>query len=166
MIQPMKAITLWQPWASLLACGAKVYETRSWETRYRGPIAIHAAEKKHDYFMFGEEFAIKAMGALELKGINPQELPHGCIIAVAELVDCEKIKKYYDEGSWITQSFTVNEMGSIRYKAKVEVIRGDELLFGYWEPGRYAWKFANMRMLDKPIPCKGKQRIWNWDGVG
>ncbi len=41
----MKAITIWQPWASLLACGAKQYETRSWATSYRGPIAIHAAKK-------------------------------------------------------------------------------------------------------------------------
>ncbi len=39
----MKAITIWQPWASLIACGAKKYETRSWATNYRGPIAIHAA---------------------------------------------------------------------------------------------------------------------------
>ena len=41
----MKAITIWQPWASLIACGAKKYETRSWPTKYRGPIAIHAAAK-------------------------------------------------------------------------------------------------------------------------
>lgn len=41
----MKAITLWQPWASLIAIGAKKYETRSWKTNYRGPIAIHAAKK-------------------------------------------------------------------------------------------------------------------------
>lgn len=39
----MKAITIWQPWASLIACGVKQYETRSWPTKYRGPIAIHAA---------------------------------------------------------------------------------------------------------------------------
>lgn len=41
----MKAITIWQPWASLIACGAKKYETRGWPTKYRGPIAIHAAAK-------------------------------------------------------------------------------------------------------------------------
>ena len=41
----MKAITIWQPWAFLLAMGAKQYETRSWETAYRGPIAIHAAKR-------------------------------------------------------------------------------------------------------------------------
>lgn len=39
----MKAITIWQPWASLLAHRVKTYETRSWATAYRGPIAIHAA---------------------------------------------------------------------------------------------------------------------------
>ena len=39
----MKAITIWQPWASLLVSGRKRYETRSWATSYRGPIAIHAA---------------------------------------------------------------------------------------------------------------------------
>lgn len=38
----MKAITLWQPWASLIAWGEKRYETRSWGTVYRGDIAIHA----------------------------------------------------------------------------------------------------------------------------
>ena len=39
----MKALTIWQPWASLLVSGRKKYETRSWATAYRGPIAIHAA---------------------------------------------------------------------------------------------------------------------------
>ncbi len=39
----MKAITLHQPWATLVAVGAKRIETRSWATSYRGPLAIHAA---------------------------------------------------------------------------------------------------------------------------
>lgn len=42
----MKAVTLWQPWASLVAIGAKTIETRSWATSYRGPLAIHAAARK------------------------------------------------------------------------------------------------------------------------
>jgi len=40
----MKAITIHQPYASLIACGAKIYETRSWATKYRGKIAIHAGK--------------------------------------------------------------------------------------------------------------------------
>src|SRR3972149_12240119 len=40
----MKAISLWQPWASLIAVGAKKYETRSWDTPYRGPLVICASK--------------------------------------------------------------------------------------------------------------------------
>ncbi len=39
----MKALTLCQPWASLVALGHKRIETRCWETKYRGTLAIHAA---------------------------------------------------------------------------------------------------------------------------
>lgn len=42
----MKALSLWQPWATLIANGAKQIETRSWSTSYRGPILIHAAKRK------------------------------------------------------------------------------------------------------------------------
>lgn len=41
----MKAISLWQPWATLISTGDKTWETRSWATTYRGPLAIHAAKK-------------------------------------------------------------------------------------------------------------------------
>lgn len=40
----MKALSLTQPWASLIAIGAKRVETRSWSTNHRGPVAIHAAK--------------------------------------------------------------------------------------------------------------------------
>ena len=39
----VRILTLWEPWATLMAIGAKRIETRSWATRYRGPLAIHAA---------------------------------------------------------------------------------------------------------------------------
>lgn len=41
----MKVITLIQPWATLIALGEKQIETRSWSTKYRGEIAIHAGKK-------------------------------------------------------------------------------------------------------------------------
>lgn len=39
----MKALTVRQPWADLIISGAKDVENRSWSTKYRGPLAIHAA---------------------------------------------------------------------------------------------------------------------------
>ena len=45
-VEPMKMLTLHQPWASLVALGIKTIETRSWRTGYRGPLAIQAAKEK------------------------------------------------------------------------------------------------------------------------
>ena len=41
----MKALSLWQPWASAIALGHKRIEPRHWTTSYRGLIAIHAAKR-------------------------------------------------------------------------------------------------------------------------
>ena len=43
----MRVLTLHQPWASLVAVGAKCFETRSWRTHYRGELAIHAGALEH-----------------------------------------------------------------------------------------------------------------------
>ena len=40
------AISLWEPWASLMATGAKTIETRGWATRHRGPLLICAAKRR------------------------------------------------------------------------------------------------------------------------
>lgn len=42
----MKALSLWQPWASLMAFGEKKIETRCWSTKFRGEMAIHATAKE------------------------------------------------------------------------------------------------------------------------
>lgn len=72
----MKAITVIEPWASLLALTAKEYETRSWQTKYRGPIAIHAGKTRLKYYPRGLDSEIYAM-----------ECHFGCVIAIADLVD-------------------------------------------------------------------------------
>lgn len=154
----MKAITLWQPWASLLACGAKRYETRSWPTSYRGSIAIHAAKQDVTKIVFELPTEVRhAMFEAIKPAIPPgrttiHHVPCGYVIAIAELVGCYEIKKNpYDK-----VRYYLDETG-----AAVE-IKGNELLFGDFTPERYAWKFRNMKMLPEPIPAKGKQKIWEW----
>jgi len=151
----MKAITIWQPWASLLACGAKQYETRSWETNYRGTIAIHAAFDPH--LKIWEELDDVTAGTMQgiLDFIDPDELPLGSIIATAELVECWKI---LDSGKDEAILQIINAERQAQRK-----IYDNEIHFGDWTPGRYAWEFRNMTMLPEPIPAKGKQRIWNWE---
>lgn len=42
----VRALSLWQPWASAVVLGWKRWETRSWSTAYRGPLVIHAARNR------------------------------------------------------------------------------------------------------------------------
>ena len=70
----MKAITIKQPYASLIAAGIKVYEFRTWKTKYRGELLIHA----------GKSIDKKAMEKFKKYNLD---YPTGCIIAKANLVD-------------------------------------------------------------------------------
>ena len=75
----MKAISLWQPWASAMALGLKTVETRHWWTGQRGLIAIHAAKR----WTAEEREFTAAMGL-------PPVLPLGAIVAVGELVEVKR----------------------------------------------------------------------------
>lgn len=172
----MKALTIWQPWASLLAYGAKKYETRSWSTKYRGPIAIHAATIKvpqvlKKLFPYDECDGMAKSAFLDavakgLCGVYTTEelmetlnaLPTGAVVATANLIGCHKMRspsgfrllKYGDT------PFIRREDGRTSMPDKVEIALGD------WKPGRWAWEFSDMRLID-PIPTKGKQGLWKWD---
>ena len=74
----MKVITIKQPWATLIAEGYKEYEFRTWKTKYRGELLIHA----------GKGIDKKAME--KFKHLN-LEYPSGCIIAKVNLTDCTEI---------------------------------------------------------------------------
>ncbi|MBE6147668.1 MAG: ASCH domain-containing protein [Firmicutes bacterium] len=76
----MKVITIKQPFATLIAEGLKEYEFRTWKTKYRGEILIHA----------GKGIDKKAM--TRYKHLN-LKYPSGCIIAKATITDCVYIDK-------------------------------------------------------------------------
>ena len=71
----MKVITIKQPWATLIVKGYKEYEFRTWKTKYRGEILIHAGKGI-------DKDAMKRFEHLNL------EYPSGCIIAKAIITDC------------------------------------------------------------------------------
>ena len=144
----MKAITVIQPWATLLATGKKRIETRSWKTNYRGEILIHAGKKDPlvGICMMTEEARERAFRSLELPSIfnRFQTFPTGEIIGKANLVNCLQI----DE----TLAGLIKEQ------------HPDEYAFGDFTSGRYAWVMENPVAFDKPIPASGKQGLWNWEG--
>lgn len=151
----MKAITILQPFTSLVADQHKVYETRGWSTSYRGPIAIHAGAKGMDIRDLSGQMIVAAQQALEIS--NFDKLPHGCVIAIADLVDCLKVVG--------RASLKIgNEKHAVAILENGMRIIGNELLFGDYTIGRYAWQLENVRPI-VPVPAKGKQRLWRWDEV-
>ncbi len=135
----MKAITLWQPWASLVAIGAKRIETRSWATKYRGPLAIHAAQK-HITIVDDLKASRLIQNTIHSRGVAIKDLPKGVVLATSILVDCVRI----------TPEF-------------MDTLSEQEKAFGDYTLGRYAWVLEDIKKLDKPIPAIGKQRLWEWE---
>lgn len=143
----MKALSLMQPWATLVAIGAKRIETRSWTTRYRGPLAIHASRRllpaeARLCCVVPFRTALEAGGyrfddASRASRRNPFRLPLGMIVAVANLVEVRQI----------TASNIPNE---------------PERSFGDYTPGRYAWLLSDIVCVPEPIPARGSLGLWEW----
>ena len=80
----MKVITIKQPWASLIAYGYKTYEFRTWKTKYRGDILIHAGK------------GIDKDAMERFKHLN-LDYPKGEIIAKVRITDCILVDKKVGE---------------------------------------------------------------------
>ena len=135
----MKAITLWQPWASFVARGLKVYETRSWDTPYRGWLAIHAAQRvPADVVELcrAEPFAFW----LKMMGCTVEELPRGVVVCKVRLLRT--------------------------FRAGSESVNPFDLQFGDFSEGRFAWVFGAIASYPTPIPARGQQGLWEWDEPG
>ena len=114
--ETMQAITLHQPWASLIANGSKQYETRNWSTNYRGPIAIHAGKKQDS----------SNSRLLELAGAsNISELPAGAVVAIAELIDCIQMTSEFITSQSETER-ACGDWTAGRYAWKLENVRAIE----------------------------------------
>lgn len=133
----MKALTVSQPFASLIASGEKWIENRSWKTNYRGLLAIHAG--------VGTQYMPKKELA---------RYPNGCIIAVGELAACVRLSEIKD------RNMTIEARN--RRIAGTERTWGD----ADWHPhaeGPYCWILDRVRRLNEPIKAVGKQGMWNID---
>lgn len=136
----MKALTLYQPWATLVAIGAKKIETRSWQTEYRGPLAIHASKtfpKWAKELIWKDPFHEALSG--EAFDIKRENFHFGMILATCWLIRCERI---YATNRPISQ---------------------EERAFGDYSPGRYMWFLGDIKKLEYPIPAKGSMSLWEWN---
>jgi len=143
----MKALSLWQPWATLVALREKRYETRDWATNYRGPLAIHATAKMPPYWLgasrnteiFRNELSDVFNVRREYDVYAAKKLPLGCVLCIVNLVD-------------------IQETRDLR-----EILCERERIFGNYDDGRYAWHLELMEVFEPPIPAKGNRMLWNWE---
>lgn len=136
----MKAVSLWQFWASAVALGEKRYETRGWATPYRGDLLIHAAKRKmtkddHEWFEY-----VDGPEIFGRHGVTIDNLPYGAGLCVVNLVACHRV----DE--------------SFRNPMRIQ-----ECFLGDFSDGRFAWEFRDLRPLREPLPLRGQQGLWNVD---
>jgi hypothetical protein len=132
-----KAITLWQPWATLVAIGAKEYETRSWATSHRGVLAIHAA-KTNQHIQVARNSEPMRQALLDAGFSSTLQLPLGKVVALVQLVDCFPVEHIWHS------------------------LEEPESSFGDFSAGRFAWELRLIQRYDPPIVARGRQGLWNW----
>lgn len=153
----LKAITLTQPYASLMAIGAKCVETRSWPPHSLRPgdrIAIHAGKgfAEGDAKDFVERCRAEPFRAALVAGFfagyfqkrppqpfYPGDLPRGAVVALARFVKAIP--------------------GDAPEIARLSEL---ETAFGYYGRGRWGWLFEDVQAIE-PIPARGKLGIWTWE---
>lgn len=131
----MPALTVWQPWASLIALGLKPYETRSRRPPHRllgQRLAIHASLRKP---MFGEitPEIHQAMTAATENAIWFELLPYGAVVCIVTLEDVYPASQVPHDP------------------------------FGDYGPGRWAWRITDVHLLRPAVPATGwRMHGWTW----
>ena len=150
----MKALSLWQPWASLVIIGAKQWETRSWSTPYRGMLAIHAAKRwtadeKEQCLEPGFREALRPFHA------TLGDIPRGAVLGIVRLVEI------------VSTNLILFESERHHMKPHLEkvtrIFPEQEKQFGNYASNRYAWRLEVVERFANPVPAKGMQSIFEWD---
>lgn len=134
----MKALSLIQPYATLIALGYKLHETRSFKTNHRGPLLIHASAGKPKWAREVCEQNEIIQDILSRHGLTFDTLPRGVLLASCTVEGVYHIKK----------NFT-------------EYISVQDEACGDYTPGRYAWRLEDVKVLPEPIPAKGSLGLWD-----
>ena len=145
----MNAISLWEPWASLMMLGAKTIETRSWATKYRGPLLICAAQRGLSREKLWRQSYTRGVFRAALTPITNNNriflgkfnFYFGYALCAVDLVDC-----------------LPTESAEIR---RIIDAYENEYQFGNYEPGRFAWITRDARPLRTPVRVTGRQRLFS-----
>lgn len=134
----MKALSLIQPYATLIILGIKWKETRSWPTKHRGALAVHASAGKPAWARQVCETDPYIKAALAKHHLTFDTLPRGVVLGTVQVDGCDAIDKQL-----------------ISRLSPLEFACGD-----YSMPGRFAWQLNHAREASYEVPCKGALSLW------
>jgi hypothetical protein len=142
----MKAISLWQPYATALVRGWKLFETRGWpmpEALIGVPIALAATKqiKGEQRKCFNAPRFQRVWRKFPLVNVPLEDLPRGCVLGTV----------VFEASRKIDYEWTV-------------AVEEREFQLGDWQSGRWAWPVSNIAAFQEPVACRGGQGIWHWHG--
>ena len=147
----MKAITIKQPWASLIVRGIKDIENRTWRTNFRGRVLIHSAGSHGKKFKINlTDDQMKLAFPVVAKECMFGNFPFSAIIGSIEIKDC--VVNHPSIWAEKTEEWTIGINPKI-YKE----ITGKNII--------YNWVLANPVLFPEPIPCKGKLSFWEYPNI-
>lgn len=175
----IKALTLHQPHASLVAAKVKTIETRSWATKYRGPLVICAAARKPP--MLWSQDVIPAVADpipmsrywdVQEDWNNPGQYsyrwvgPLGAALVTCRVADCvpmlDVLGTENHPGPWLEIGRSLPYLSLWRGPGREVAERvDDQLPYGQFEVGRFAWLLADVVPLPEPIPVRGRLGLWS-----
>jgi hypothetical protein len=151
MTSPLLAITIWQPWATLIVEGCKPYEFRTWDYRGRYPrlvggrIAIHAGRRPVD----------PAEVAALLARLRSRPAPDGRAMSIAVL---ERAPRTMPLSAVLgTAVLGIPRKISARFAASALAPDRDRLEDHLW-----AWPLSDIERFDVPVPARGSPGFWRW----
>ena len=190
----MKTLTERQPHAELIRQGVQTIVTRPKPTDHRGPVAIHAAsrwekgwrgvwvdpwserpadaEKVRRY-----DLMVETLGCYPIEDANGsyywttdcRHLPLGAVVATATLTDVVLIwaQTHVPLDSLIPAVERYDDATNqlVLWDGDTPIDISDQLPFGDFTPGRYAWLLDDVEPVDPPVPARGRQGLWHWGEV-
>ena len=136
----LRAISVRQPWASLLLTGVKRFECRSWRVKQPGVLLVHASGSK----------------AAGIRGLRQERAFHAALLYA----------KLTDEADWpfsaIIGAVEIARFWEPGLRPRALSARDAYLADA---PDSYLWEVSRRWPFVKPVSCKGKLGLWQPDAT-
>lgn len=171
----MKALSLWQPFPTVIATGHKTSETRSWPapaSLIGERLGVHAAKRAlpaEDWPARLVDVVANALGLEDLLACDEpaaallSELVYGAMMATVTVTACRQVVAHDrirggSRGQVELPVAVLDAGGGARTSVLIDGL-------GDYSIGRWVWQFGGREALDPPVPVRGAQGLWEWRGA-